>query len=59
MQGLSQPSFDWVRVLGRLTSLLTIFLLYHGGQYYWWRKLEKQLENHRPVTSHRQTFIFY
>jgi hypothetical protein len=26
--------------------------LYHGGQFYWWRKLEDQENNHRPVASH-------
>jgi hypothetical protein len=29
------------------------FMLYHGGQFYWWRN--RVLENHRPATSHLQT----
>jgi hypothetical protein len=31
---------------------LTVF---RGGQLYWWRKLQKPGENHRPATSHWQT----
>ena len=38
-----------------LTPLLTIFPLYHGDQFYWWRKPEDPEKNHRPVASHRQT----
>ena len=46
----------WLIDLWCLTLLSTIFRLYRGSQFYWWREKKRvPRENHRPVTTHRQT----
>ena len=46
--------------LGYLTALSTIFQLYLGGQFYWWRKMEypkKTTYLHKTLTNISHTVV--
>ena len=46
---------DWVRVMV-FNTVSTIFQLYHGSQFYWWKETGVSGENHLTVANHWQTY---